>query len=264
MAPSRGEAPNAGRLIINADDWGRDPDTTSRIFECALHGTVSSVSAMVFMRDSERAGAMARDSRIDAGLHLNLSEPFSSPSCPRKLAERQHELVRYLARHRLARVLFSVSLARYFEYVVEAQLDEYRRIYGTGPKRIDGHHHMHLCANVLFGRLLPRGTMVRRTFTFEPGEIRLDKRLYCRAVDHMLARRHRLADFFFSLQPLHQLRLQRIISLARRFVVEVETHPANAEEYHFLTGPKLFQWAADVPITASYALSRAGYSERTV
>src|SRR5258708_25144263 len=59
----------AGVLIVNADDWGRDYETTARTLECALHGTISSVSAMVFMQGSERAAAIARERGIDAGLH---------------------------------------------------------------------------------------------------------------------------------------------------------------------------------------------------
>ena len=73
---------HAGLLIINADDWGFDRGTTDRIFQPALRKTVSSVSAMVFMEDSERAAAMARESEIDAGLHLNLTTPFSASNCP--------------------------------------------------------------------------------------------------------------------------------------------------------------------------------------
>jgi len=53
------EAPQTGLLIINADDWGRDPENTGKILDCVLLGAVSSVSAMVFMEDSERAAAIA-------------------------------------------------------------------------------------------------------------------------------------------------------------------------------------------------------------
>ena len=49
-------------------------------------------------------------------------------------------------------------------YVVAAQFDEYTRLYGRAPARVDGHHHMHLCANVLMGRLIPDGTIVPGTF----------------------------------------------------------------------------------------------------
>src|SRR5205809_524326 len=124
-----------GLLIMNADDWGREPLTTNRILDCALRGAVSSVSAMVFMADSERAATMARERGIEAGLHLNLTTSFSAPGCPGRLVERQQELARYLLRHRLAQVVFHPGLVRSFEYVVAAQLDEFRRLYGADPDR---------------------------------------------------------------------------------------------------------------------------------
>src|SRR5213593_5300843 len=108
-------------LILNADDWGRDARTTDSILACVRPGAVSSVSAMVFMEDSERAAAIARERGIDAGLHLNLTTPFSAPKCPARLIERQGELARYLLRHRLARVLFHPGLVRSFQDVVAAQ-----------------------------------------------------------------------------------------------------------------------------------------------
>src|SRR6266436_2569517 len=74
-----------GRLILNADDWGRDRDTTERTLECILRGAVSSASAMVLMEDSERASVLAREHGIDAGLHLNFTTPFSAANCPARL-----------------------------------------------------------------------------------------------------------------------------------------------------------------------------------
>ncbi|MGH9342549.1 MAG: hypothetical protein ACRD19_02125, partial [Terriglobia bacterium] len=47
-------------VIVNADDWGCDAFTTGRSLDCVLQGTVSSVSAMMFMEDSERAADLAR------------------------------------------------------------------------------------------------------------------------------------------------------------------------------------------------------------
>ncbi len=247
-----------GLLIVNADDWGRDARTTERILDCAKRGAVSSVSAMVFMEDSERAAAMAQTGGIEAGLHLNLTTPFSAPECPVRLVERQREVARYLLRHRLAQVVPHPGLGRSFEYVVAAQLDEFRRLYGADPDRVDGHHHMHLCANVLLQGLLPPGTLVRRNFSFRPGEKNLCNRLYRRFVDGLLARRHRLVDFVFSLVPLEPAgRLQRIFSLARQFVVEVETHPVHPEEYRFLGG-EIFCRAGDVRIAPPSAVPRGG------
>src|SRR5579864_2834026 len=141
---SVGEPCHAGALIINADDFGRDCWNTQKILECIAAGNISSVSAMVFMEDSERAAAIAQEREIDAGLHLNLTTPFS-PATPALLREHQQRLTRYLGRHRLARLVFHPGLAGSFDYVVRKQLDEFNRIYGEPPARIDGHHHMHHC-----------------------------------------------------------------------------------------------------------------------
>ena len=257
------DVPQGGLLILNADDWGRDPWTTQRTLDCAVRGAVSSVSAMVFMEDSERAAAIALERKIEAGLHLNLTTPFSMPGCPVRLADRQRQLARYLLRHRLARAVFHPRLIRSFEYVVAAQLEEFRRLYGSDPQRLDGHHHMHLCANVVLAGLLPPGTLVRRNFSFQPGEKSPWNRVYRGVVDRILARRHRLLDFFFSLAPLERPgRLQRIFSLARQFAVEVETHPVHPDEYRFLTEGHVSRQAAHVRIAPPSAVLRTGKRAR--
>lgn len=253
LAPQRSRAFPSGMLIINADDWGQDHETTERILECVLHRTVSSVSGMVFMEDSESAAAIARENSIDVGLHLNLTTGFSSPNISGRLIERQREIAAYLSRRRLNQAIFHPGLVRSFEYVVAAQLEEYRRLYGQDASRVDGHHHMHLCANVLLQGLLPRGIVVRRNFSFQRGEKGLLNRLYRQAVDRGLARRYRLADYLFSLPPFRpQARLDRIRALAARFVVEVETHPINADEYRFLSRGEALLWAGDVQLARRY------------
>jgi len=210
---------------------------------------------MVFMEDSERAAAIARERKIDAGMHLNFTTPFSGKGCPSRLVDRQREVAGCLPPRGIARAMFHPWLVRSFEYLVAAQLDEFHRLYGFAPARIDGHHHMHLCANVLFGGLLPAGTVVRRNFSFQAGEKSLSNRLYRQVVDRILARRHRLTDFLFSLPPLDAPgHLQRIFTLARQFVVEVETHPIKPEEYEFLAGGEIFRWTGNCPIARHFAL----------
>jgi chitin disaccharide deacetylase len=244
---------NTGRLIINADDWGRDEATTDRTFDCTTMRTVSSVSAMVFMADSERAASIARESGIDAGLHLNFTELFSASSCSVSLLDRQGELKKRMGGHSLARTLYYPGLAASFEYVVAAQIDEYRRLYGVDPQRIDGHHHLHLCMNVVLGELLPADIVVRRNFSFLPGEKSLLNRLYRRIVDGRLAARHRVVDFLFNLLPLRpEARLQRIFALSRNSVVELETHPINSEEHRFLTSGEIVDKLGDLPISRSF------------
>ena len=255
LAPlAQAEPLPTGSLIINADDWGRSRETTDRILECWERGCLSSVSAMVFMEDSERAAAFARERGIDAGLHLNFTTRFSGQSYPARLQQHQQEISRRLLRHRFAPAVFYPELIPSFHYVVSVQVDEFARLYGRGPQRLDGHHHMHLCSNVTLGGLLQAGTVVRRNFSFAPGEKSLANRLYRRGMDRLLARRHLLTDFFFSLTPLVPAeRLDHIFSLSRHHVVEVETHPVNPEEYQFLVGGERFCEVIGCEIASSFA-----------
>jgi chitin disaccharide deacetylase len=234
MGSDRGR--RTGLLIINADDWGRDRETTDRTLHCVKAGSVSSVSAMVFMDDSDRAATIAREHAVDTGLHLNLTTPFSAKGCDARIRESQDRIARHLLRHRFSQILFNPGLMGAFDYVVKSQMEEFARHYGAPPSRIDGHHHMHLCANVLLQGLLPSDTRIRRNFSFEVGEKSRWNRCYRRMVDHRLARSYRLTDYFFSLVPFQpESRLERIVSLSQDHVVEVEVHPINKDEYEFLT-----------------------------
>lgn len=265
-------ANSAGRsgsaLIVNADDWGRDIETTDRILECVTTGTVSSTSAMVFMADSDRAAEIARGCGVDCGLHLNFTMPFSAPNCPARLREHQIRVLHYLRGNRLAQTVYHPGLASSFKYVAAAQIAEFERIFGGSPRRVDGHHHMHLCANVLFGRLLPAGTIARRNFSFRPCDKGRINRLYRAAIDRLLAARHQLTDYFFSLPPLEPTgRVDEIIAMARKSIVEVETHPVNPEEYRFLTSGRILHRARNLEIVRGFPnpaeIRKAVSSERS-
>src|SRR5258708_23389225 len=167
-------------VIMNADDWGWNAEATNRIFDCIQRNAVSSVSAMVFMEASELAAAVGCENNLDAGLHLNFTTPFTGRGVPAQLVEHQQKLAKFLLSHRYASIVFQPLLMDSFDYVVRAQVEEYERIYGAAPHRYDGHHHMHLCANVVLQKLMPRGTIVRRNFSFAAGEKRLLNRLFRR------------------------------------------------------------------------------------
>jgi predicted glycoside hydrolase/deacetylase ChbG (UPF0249 family) len=249
------EVKGGAAVIVNADDWGRDAATTRRTLDCVLSGTVSSVSAMVFMEDSEQAAQSASEHAVDSGLHLNLTEPFSGSDCPSHLREHQQRLARFLKSHRLAPVIYHPGLCSSFEYVVKSQFEEYERIYGTTADRVDGHLHMHLCANVLRQKLLPGGTIVRRNLSFATGEKSFLNRFYRQRQDKQLARRLRLADFFFDLQPLEpRQRLKIIFKLSERFDVEVETHPIHDDEYRFLVDGELMRCVGEGSVVRGYKL----------
>ena len=123
------------------------------------------------------------------------------------------------------------------------------------PAGIDGHHHMHLCANVLLGGLLPSGTIARRNFSFQPAEKSALNRLYHTISDHASSPGGiGLPTFSFSLPPFDPPhRLQTIFRIARQSVVELETHPVNPEEYRFLIRGEILARAADTQIAAGFA-----------
>ena len=260
--------PEAGNMIINADDWGSDSATNSCTLKCVLNRVVSSVSAMVFMKGSEEGALLALQHGVAVGLHLNFTAPFSMSGCSSKLVEHQERCARFLESHRLAPVVYHPGLAASFRYVTEAQFDEFERIFGCRPDRVDGHHHMHLCANVLMGKLLPEGMIVRKNFSFRRGEKGPINRRYRHWQDRVLARHHRTTDLFFSLLPLNSRgRFEGISNLARRYDVEVETHPSNHEEFQFLMGGDLIRCIGEVKVSSGYRLrvgpgirSAEGYS----
>jgi hypothetical protein len=114
---------------------------------------------------------------------------------------------------------------------------------------------MHQCANVVLAKLLPEGTVVRRNFSFQPGEKSWANRTYRNILDRILARRHRLTDYFFSLAPVELAdRLERAFSLAQQSIVEVETHPINLAEYRFLSGGGIFRLAGNLSVARHFAV----------
>ena len=224
-------------LIINADDWGRSAEETDVTLACYKQGRITSTSAMVFMKDSERAADLARSNDIDVGLHLNFAERFTSDHLPLHLQEQQDNLISFLMGNKYSQLLYNPWLRSNFAWSYKAQIDQFHRLYQKPPSHMDGHHHMHLCGNMLLGSLIPKGTKVRRNFSFWPGEKSAFNRAYRALVDSWLGRRYRLTDYFFDLlQCMREKKLERVARLAASSNVELMTHPVVREETEFLQG----------------------------
>ena len=242
-------------LIINADDWGRSVLETDRAFDCFQRQRITSVSAMVFMNDSERAAELARRSGLPAGLHLNLSEPFTGVRPDAGTAAGHEQIVRFLMSSKYAVLIYNPWLRLKLRQTFQAQLDEFVRLYGQSPTHIDGHQHRHLWANLLFEEVIPRGQRVRRSFSFWPGEKGLLNRSYRRWVDRGLQSRYRVTDFFFSLRHgLQHQRLHRVFSLARTAKVELMTHPKEAAEFEYLMSAECEAQFRSVPMNSYLAV----------
>jgi predicted glycoside hydrolase/deacetylase ChbG (UPF0249 family) len=222
-------------IIITADDYGKTRHATDSILKCFSNKRITSASAMVFMEDSERAATLALQTSLEIGLHLNFTMPFSADKMSSKLREHHNRVISYLTRNKLAQVFFNPALTDSFNYLFLAQEEEFIRLYGRQPDFYNGHHHMHLCANVLMGMILPKNTRVRRTFTFDQGDKNVFNLVYRRLLDMIVSRRFISTDSFFSIMSLqnHERQLN-IFNRAILDIVEIEVHPENSEELEFL------------------------------
>ena len=237
-------------LIINADDLGLDKQTTDRIVFCYRHGKIQSASAMTFMKDSERAADLAKKYNLIVKLHLNFSQEFTAKAVNNILKIHHMAISDYLNARKINQVLFNPLLRHSFDYVFHAQWEEFCRLYGEEPTRLDGHHHMHLCMNMLASGRLPKGIKIRRNFTFGPGEKDPLNRLYRHLVDRWLTSRFFCTDFFFSMAPINQGRLKRLVLMSKSSDLEIMVHPGVKEEYLYLLS---LEWAS--LISASSPLS---------
>jgi predicted glycoside hydrolase/deacetylase ChbG (UPF0249 family) len=234
-------------LIITADDFGKTKNATDSILRCYSGKAITSASAMVFMEDSARAASLATGTTLEVGLHLNFTLPFSASDIPPKFREHQGRIVSYLAKDTLPQVLYNPFLRNSFAVVIRSQREEFLRLYGRPPDFYNGHHHMHLCANVLAGKVLPAGSRVRRTFTFSAGEKGLFNRLYRVVLDLRIDRRYISTDCFFNITPISDTeRLRKIVACAAEKNVEIEVHPENDEEGEFLIGTEFHDLISSV------------------
>jgi chitin disaccharide deacetylase len=208
---------------------------------------------MVFMEDSERAAELAGEAGLDVGLHLNLTEQFTGTRHGQTLRHHHNLVIRYLKANKYSQLVYNPFLRNAFAYVYEAQAEEFSRLYGKMPSHVDGHHHMHLCVNMLLSGLIPAGVKIRRNFSFWPGEKSAFNRAYRKLVDQWLARQYRLPDYFFCLsQCIQEKKWDRVETLARCSNVELMTHPVVTAEAEYMKGGEFNALLLRVP-TGVYA-----------
>lgn len=222
-------------IIVAADDYGRNARATDSILACFSAKRITCAGAMVFMEDSKRAALLAGNTNLEVGLHLNFTLPYNGPKVTSRLREHQSKIVHYLTKRDVSHLVYNPFLSDSFRFVLSAQQEEFFQIYGHPPIFYNGHHHMHLCANVLLGKMIPRGARVRKTFTFYPGEKSLLNRLYRYWLNTIISKRFISTDRFFSISPyLNTEFLKNILDRSACEVVEIEVHPENPEEEAFL------------------------------
>ena len=222
-------------LIINADDFGKDMVTTDNIVFCFREKRITSTSAMVFMQDSERAASAGLENNLEVGLHLNFDDMFTGRPLAGRLTEYQGRVAKFLNSNKYSLLIFNPFLSREFDYLYKAQYEEFVRLYRRTPSHINGHHHMHLCSNMLIEGIIPKGQKVRTTFTFIKGERYTVNRLYRRLVHVVVKKRFVSTDMFFSVTLSEQrASLLRKMQLAKDHDVELMVHLSTREELEYL------------------------------
>ena len=143
------------KVIINADDYGINPEATKAITDCMDRGWVTNTTLMVNMPSCEEAVRQARaNGHLDRiGLHVNIYEGVP-------LTERIKECREFCDENGQFNFKF-MSGSFYRQYLplrradaealreeVKAQFDRYVEL-GLPVKHFDSHHHCHLVPRVI-------------------------------------------------------------------------------------------------------------------
>jgi predicted glycoside hydrolase/deacetylase ChbG (UPF0249 family) len=226
-------------LIINADDWGWNRGATDRTVECLDASRVTSATALVYMADSDRAAAIARERDLPVGLHLNLTDPFTDPNTPPEVSATQRRVASRLAGSglRLRRWIHDPAMRTDVERSIHHQFERFEALYGASPTHVDGHNHVHVCPTV--GRSLARAGSfkVRNALNAYPSA-KSPMALGRAARRRLSVGRRPTTRYFFCIAELHTRYsaedLAAKLGLARHDSVEVMAHPGFDHEYEHL------------------------------
>ena len=162
--------------------------------------------------------------------------------------------MRFLTKNKFAELFYHPGLRKQFQSLFQAQLEEFLRLFGRAPSHFDGHHHMHLCANMLLGRVIPAGEKIRRSFSFFPGQKGWINHGYRWLVHKWIRQNYLSTDFLFALPDCVRFRgFDLVVALARRANVELETHPEEFADSEWLLSDASARMRATVEM-GSYAL----------
>ena len=236
----------SGFLVVNADDWGGSEATTEAILHTFEAGRVTSASAMVYMPDSDRAAEVAKRAGLPVGLHLNLTEPFSDPSTPAPVRDRQRRVAERLAgtgpdghpaTARLRKWVYDPRIRAEVDRAIADQRGRFEALYGRPPTHFDGHNYVDLCPNVFLSRAIPAGSAMRSSLGRFPIE-RSPMALLRSARQALRSRRLRSTRYVLHIA---ELRLPANgppdprLRLAEEGPLEVISHPDDARELAILT-----------------------------
>jgi len=127
------------KIIINADDFGRDNFVNQSIVENLLAGNITSTTIMPVGNAFEKACEIAHDNKISnkIGVHLTLNEGIPISEEMKQYTNADGEMC-------LSRMMFIGSLDLRNAMIIELRAQIKRVIdYGIIPTHLDSHRHFH-------------------------------------------------------------------------------------------------------------------------
>lgn len=144
---------NECRIIVTADDFGKDENASYAIVESLSKGYVSQTSLMVTMPYADRAVELARAKGLDRtiGLHITLTEGFPITDQIKQSATfcaPDGSFLRDGFRNRIFR-RYNKFDEEVLAIELEAQIKKFIS-YGLPLRHCDGHHHAHISYPVFY------------------------------------------------------------------------------------------------------------------
>lgn len=127
-------------LIVNADDCNLTRGVTEAIFDCHDHGILTSTTFMINLPVERKTVKEIKKRRtLGVGLHMNVTfqKPVSKPGTVRSLLGAGN-VFRKVGEQTSKLPRLNELLREY-----QAQIDLYKKIFGSKPTHLDTHHQTH-------------------------------------------------------------------------------------------------------------------------
>lgn len=215
-------------LVVTADDFGAMPSATDPILAAFEAGGITRTSAMVFMRDTDRAAKLARGAGLPVGLHLNLTLAYSGDAIPPRARARQLSFIDRFGKDgwRTGAATLDAKERWVLGSVVRDQLDAFLEAFDAEPSHLDGHHHVHVHEPLL--DLLPPDYPVRPVLTV-PSRAGQRQERRTREINKRFGGPAVALDIRNVHPDLGGEGLE-VLEIARSTDLELMTHPQNADE----------------------------------
>lgn len=136
-------------LIVNADDFGLSPFINRGILKCFKEGILTSASILSNGDAFEEAARLAKEARLNVGIHLTLMDgrPLSPPGRVKSLVGSDGLFLKNYIDFSMKYFFSKIALSD-IETEFRLQIEKFISA-GLTPKHINGHNHVHMFPGVL-------------------------------------------------------------------------------------------------------------------